>query len=221
MKKLALTINVRTLAKTQLLVDRMLNAIAKTTRLLAAVHQDLKQIQLQIKDVFEFQQFAQLLKNVPRVICALEINAIYLVTTPLHVLLEKDVSTVFALKSVTLITTVCLEKFVTTVFVFLVVPLMLIVHTLKSVYNRNVNVAKDLLQHQQDAVILMNVARNYAIPQQYARIFLDHTNAFVQKTPLVILMEILDASSQVNVIRTTIVVTTCLAIRENVSILVH
>jgi hypothetical protein len=143
--KLVLAASVKILVTALPFVVQMQSAIVTITRRYAFVQPGLNQIQHQIKDVFVCHQFVQPQKHVLRVTCASLENATYPARTQVLVLLVKDASIIYAQRCVTPTTTAYLERFVTRESVFLAVLLMLIVPTLKSVYNQNASVVKDLL----------------------------------------------------------------------------
>lgn len=199
-------------------VDQTLNATLKIIKRHAFAHQDLKRTQHQIKDAFAFQHYVLRLTNVPKAICALEVNAICPATTQFPVQSARDASTASAQKFVTLTTTACLVRSVTMAeFAFLVVPLTLIALIRKFVCSRNANVEKVLLELLSDVQTSTSVARNFVMPQPSARIFQGLSNVFARRTRSEILMVRRDVSNQANATRTMIVETIYHATKENVS----
>lgn len=217
-KNLALETNAKTLARTPQFVVRTLNVTSRIIKLLVSAPQDSKQIQHQIKVVFEFLQFVKLLKIVLKVTCVLQTNAVCLVMTQSHAQLAKDVTTASARKFAILTIIACPVRFVLMEFAFLVVPPTLIVPTLKSVFNQNANAEKDSSERPSDVLTSTSVARSYVIHQQSVKTFREPTNAFAQIKQSEILMEKLDVGNQLNVLNMTIVLIICHASKRNASI---
>jgi AraC-like DNA-binding protein len=180
----------------------MLNAIVLIIFRNVNVHQALKEIQHQIKDVLEYHQYVLRRKNVQLVICVLQDNVIYHAVIHLHVLLAKDASIIFVRKSVTQITIVCPVKYVMKVeHVNQDVLPILTVHQQKFVSMLNANVVLVLLEHHTVVRILMNAQSSHVIRRLFAKIFQDHTNVYVQQLWLAMLIRNQVVAFQINVIK--------------------
>lgn len=195
------------------------NANVITIRHHVCARQVLMQILLQIKDVFACQQSVPIRKSVPKDMCALGENVIYVVNKQAPALLGKDVFTMFVQKCVTPTIIVYLVKYVAMeVFVFPVAPLMLIALTRKFAYKRNVNVAKDIAELLIIVRILMNVVSNYATLLQFARIFQEHINVLALLIPSETHTVTRVVKHQKPAISMRIVLKTCCVLKKNVSI---
>lgn len=207
--KLASTTNVKIHAPAKEFVDRTLSAQRRITNPAVTVQVDLSLILYLIKVVFEFHLIAKHRKIVQQITCVLLENVIFLAVTRAVVRSVKGVSTMFAQKFVTPTITAFLVRFVMKVeSVLLAVIPMLIVHTLKSVYNRNANALKATSTHLKDASISMNVLKASVTSQQFVKICLDRSSAVVHRTQLEMHMVQVDAANHLNAVKMRIVLKT-------------